>query len=164
MKRLIILGSLIPLLLVGCATPYQKMGLRGGFADAQIDANTFFIEFRGNAYTSRQTVEKYLLYRSAEVALAAGYDYFIFLKEDIDSIDSYYTTPGKYTSETTWSPSRRSVTKTGEYIPPQTYNYNKYEGSARIRCFRGEIPAGHLNAFDARNILHSLGPSIQKTE
>jgi putative transposase len=54
MKRLIILGSLIPLLLDGCATPYQKMGLRGGYSDAQIDTNTFFIEFRGNAYTSRQ--------------------------------------------------------------------------------------------------------------
>ncbi len=164
MKYLIYLGSLLPLLLVGCGTPYQKMGLRGGYSDTHIDANTFFIEFRGNAYTSRQTVEKYLLCRSAEVALAAGYDYFIFLEEDVDSIDSYYTTPGKYTSETTWSPSGRSVTTTREYIPPQTYNYKKYEGSARIKCFRGEIPAGHPNAFDAQNVLNSLGPSIQKTE
>lgn len=48
------------------ATPYQPLrpgsGASGGFTNQRLDANHFRVTFRGNALTSRETVETYLLY------------------------------------------------------------------------------------------------------
>ena len=124
--------------------------------------------FQGNNQTSRQSVEKYLLYRSAEVTVAAGYDYFILLEEGVESQDSSYTTPGKYTSDTSadvmgmGNIATGSAETTRTYKPPQTYTSRRYIGSARIRGFKGEVPAGTPNAFDAHQVLQYLGPSIEK--
>ena len=64
--------------LAGCetATPYQPLNTAnrdaGGYSDHQIEANRFQVSFSGNSVTSRETVERYLLYRSAELTLAAA--------------------------------------------------------------------------------------------
>ena len=49
---------------------------RGGFAETQIEANRWRVTFSGNSLTSRDTVERYLLYRSAELTVQQGYDWF----------------------------------------------------------------------------------------
>jgi len=57
----IIIGS------IGCSTPYQRHGVRGGYSELQLDANTFKVQFSGNGYTARSRVETCLFYRCAEL-------------------------------------------------------------------------------------------------
>ena len=49
------------LLVSGCATKYQPVGFTGGYSEAQLDANTYRISFRGNGFTPRDRVDIYLL-------------------------------------------------------------------------------------------------------
>lgn len=64
--------------LTACATPtpYQPavrgQAVSGGFSDTRIEANRFQVNFAGNSLTSRETVERYLLYRAAELTVAQG--------------------------------------------------------------------------------------------
>ena len=99
---LIVLGMVVVIVLIGCPTRYQKTGATGGYSDARIDANTFLVEFHGNGFTSRQTVETYLLYRCAEVTVEAGYDFFVIVGGGVERNDSTNTTttPGHFSSST----------------------------------------------------------------
>lgn len=69
-------------LLAGCMepTPYapRTEGQRTGYTDRALTQTRYRVTFTGNSATPRETVETYLLLRAAEVARAAGYDYFIF--------------------------------------------------------------------------------------
>jgi hypothetical protein len=75
-KRYVILGSIF-YFLGGCATPYQSGGFRGGYSDMALNQDTYIIGFRGNGYTSAETVQSYVLRRSAELTLQKGYKYFL---------------------------------------------------------------------------------------
>jgi len=67
-KRFFCISSpVIFFLMFGCATAYQAKGFRGGYNDIQLDENTFRVSFRGNGFTSQDTVITYLLYRCAEI-------------------------------------------------------------------------------------------------
>ena len=74
-------------LLTACATatPYQPLGYpgeRGGYVDQQIDATHWRVSFFGNTLTSRQQVETYLMYRTAELTLQQGYNCFTVINRD----------------------------------------------------------------------------------
>ncbi|MEM9145776.1 MAG: hypothetical protein AAGC57_06220 [Pseudomonadota bacterium] len=83
-----VLGPLLALM-AACAgfepTPYQPAIADGahGFRDQQIEANRYEVRFVGNPQTAAATVERYLLYRSAEVTVAAGADWFRFVERKI---------------------------------------------------------------------------------
>ncbi len=83
------------LLLAACETPatYHPASREGGtgYTDEQLAANRFRVTFTGNAATKRQTVENYLLLRSAEVTLKAGYRYFIFDTRDTQAETTYHS-------------------------------------------------------------------------
>lgn len=64
------------LTMAGCATPYQPHGALGGFAETQLDNNVFRIAFSGNAYTSTEKAEIFILTRGAELTLENGYRFF----------------------------------------------------------------------------------------
>ena len=153
--------------LTGCATPYQTNGFRGGYSDVQLDSNTFNVEFRGNGYTRRQTVETYLLYRCAQLTAKAGYDYFIIVGRDTDAKNQLFATAGNYTSNTTGNASfygntaYGSTTTTGTYNPPQIISVTKYGGTATIKTFKGGKPVDNPNAYDAQELLRYLGPKIK---
>jgi hypothetical protein len=42
---------------------------RAGYSDQQIESNRFRVSFAGNSLTARETVERYLLYRAAELTV-----------------------------------------------------------------------------------------------
>lgn len=80
--------------LAGCATgpaPYgPKTGdSTTGYTDQQLTTNRYRVTFTGNSQTDRQTVENYLLLRSAEVTLGAGFDYFLFDTRNTKSKTTY---------------------------------------------------------------------------
>jgi len=65
--------------LAGCsATPYQPMGFTGGYKDAHIRDNLYFVEISTNAYTSQSTAAQYMHRRAKDVCVENGYrDYKI---------------------------------------------------------------------------------------
>lgn len=83
---------------MACATPYQKMGYRGGYDDFRIGEDTVEVTFRGNAHTSRETVSRYLLRRASEVTLKNGYTHFAPLSETDHSAVYVYGNDGKVRS------------------------------------------------------------------
>ncbi len=69
-------------LLGGCSTPYQHERLTGGYTNERTSDTTYRIRFKGNNYTTREKVERSLLYRCAELTEQLGYQHFIVISQD----------------------------------------------------------------------------------
>lgn len=70
------------------ATPYQAASAPGaydGFSQTMIENDRARVSFGGNSLTDRDTVENYLLYRSAEIAKERGFDYFTLQERDTEA-------------------------------------------------------------------------------
>lgn len=63
----------LSVLLSGCATPYQRKGLTGGYSDTRIQDGIYLVGFQGNAFINEDTVLKYANRRAEEVCKANGY-------------------------------------------------------------------------------------------
>lgn len=68
-------------LLVGCATGYQDaknpiLGITGGYQEEKGPGELIKVSFSGSAYTPREKVGVYLLYRCAEIAQRENKPYF----------------------------------------------------------------------------------------
>ena len=183
-------------LLSACATPtpYRPaMGSgfnRTGFSDQQIEQNRFRVSFAGNSYTSRETVERYLLFRAAQLTLESGGDYFILADRDTDKQTRTYTTPGIGGGFGGgfgwggiggpwggWAPGWRYYGRGfgwrawdpfwgdpfwGNNIDIRTVD--RYEAMAEIVTGRGPKPAGNVRAFDARDVVDRIGPTVRFPE
>src|SRR5678815_4545876 len=83
-----VLAAAVGLSACATATPYQPnvpgAAVSGGYSDYRLDMNRFRVTFAGNTLTSRETVERYLLYRAAELTLAQGYDWFALADRHTD--------------------------------------------------------------------------------
>jgi hypothetical protein len=184
MKRYLLPAlAIATLTLAGCetATPYQPLHAAnshasGGYSEQQIEANRWRVTFAGNSLTSRETVERYLLYRSAELTLAHGDDWFAATDRQTDKEtrtfvepDPFYAGYGGY-----WGP-RWGVYRRGfgwgygrwgdpfwggRYEPFDVSQVSQYQASAEIVTGKGPKPA-ERHAFDARSVIEHLGPSIQ---
>lgn len=69
------------------ATPYQeasKPGAYDGFSQTLIENDRARVSFGGNSLTDRDTVENYLIYRSAEIAKERGFDHFTLQERDVE--------------------------------------------------------------------------------
>lgn len=168
------------------ATPYRPaVGTgydRTGFSDQQIERDRFRVSFAGNSYTSRETVERYLLFRAAEVTLQSGNDYFVMADRDTDKQTRTYTTPGfgpwgGYSGFGYWGPRWRYYGRGfgwrgwdpfwGDPFWDRSVDVRtveRYEASAEIIVGKGPKPAGNPRAFDARDVVDRLGPTIQLPE
>lgn len=139
-------------ILCGCATSYQKLDFFDeGFSESRIDQNSFLVSFKGNYLTSRQTVESYMLRRSAELTLQAGFDYFVVASSNTQATNQ--STVGGI------GPLILTPTTTSIYLPTSAYTYSNQEARATIKVFKGEKPAGSVNAYDARDVLKFLAPA-----
>jgi hypothetical protein len=170
------------LLAAGCATetayrPATGSGFdRSGYSDRQIEANRFMVSFAGNGYTPRETVERYLLYRAAELTVQQGFDHFILADRETDKRTRTFAAPtfggygGLYGG---WGPSWnyygrgfgwRSWSPWGggpfwdRDIDVQTID--KFEAHAEIVMGHGPKPDGNVRAFDAHDVIKNLGPTI----
>lgn len=172
--------------LAGCmtATPYQPAtaSSRLGFWDEQIESNRFRVSFAGNSLTARETVERYLLYRAAELTVQNGGDHFILVTRDTETRTETYRSPGAFYGPGPWgywSPSWRFYRgpRWGwrSYDPfwddpfwrDRDWDYRtvrQYEATAEIVIGRGPKPGDNVRAFNAREVLDRLGPSIRMPE
>lgn len=170
--------------LAGCttATPYQPLTPstrgEGGYSDMRLERNRYRVTFAGNSMTSRETVERYLLYRAAELTRQRGFDWFVMADRNTERrsrtyVDRPFTT-GPYGY---WGPSWRYR---GTGFGWRTWDpfwgdpfwdrgidvttVDQYEATAEIVMRHGPKPRNNPRAFDAQDILANLGPSIQRPQ
>ena len=180
------------LLVAGCATettyrPATGQGFnRTGYSDRRIEDNRVLVSFAGNSVTSRDTVERYLFFRSAELTLQQGYDYFLMADRDTNLQSRTYSTPGLggglgyggfggY-----WGPSWRFRGRGfgwrswdpyfgggfgGGFGGPWGNDFDvrtidRYEATAEIVMRKGPIPRDNIRAFAAKQVVDNIGPSV----
>lgn len=182
-RRLAALGLMVAgsLSLASCmtATPYQPASasgsIRNGYSDEQIEENRFRVSFSGNSLTSRETVERYLLYRAAELTLQNGFDYFVLADRDTEKKTQTYTTPGGFGGwGGAWGPYWRFHNPGwgwrgwdpfwgDPFFGPgfDIRTVDRYEAFADIVMGKGPKPIDNVRAFDARAVKERLGPKIQ---
>ena len=169
------------------ATPYQALNPSnveaGGYRDARLDADHWRVSFSGNSVTSRETVERYLLYRAAELTVSQGAEWFEADDKQTDKktsayVDPFYTTGWGATYGYGWRPSWRFHRAGGfrggwanwgpgygpwgypdPWGPASVTEFNRYDVSAQITMGHGPKPPKALNA---REVMTNLAPGIQR--
>ncbi|HSA79259.1 MAG TPA: hypothetical protein VLE23_00470 [Geminicoccaceae bacterium] len=152
------------LLVAGCAvpTPYQPAVKGYGYSEQQLESNRYRVTFSGNSVTPRDTVQNYLLHRAAEVTLESGHDYFTVVDQDLERSTIYH---GSGFNDFAWGPGRHSRRAFGLGVGNYTaYPIDSYTAFADIVMADGEKPAGESSAYDARDVLRQLGPTIKRPD
>lgn len=171
----------------GCmtATPYQPevagQKISGGYSEQRLSDNRYKVTFAGNSLTSRDRVEGYLLYRAAELTVKNGYDIFVIndrlTERDVRTyVDPdplyrpYYGSAYGY-----WRPHWRYYTPGSQwyYWHPEwggpfwadrvdIRTVEKFEAHAEIEMLNGPMPSDSRRAFDARQVIRDLEPTIER--
>ena len=188
MRRLLFVAAAtlsLGLAACGTATPYQPAPpgpthAGYGYRDYQIDAAHWRVSFSGNSLTARETVEKYLLYRAAELTLQQGQDWFQATNRQTDKNTSYYGTSDPFYASPFWSTYGWGWRPYWGYGGPwgwRTWDpwvggpfwtssinidqVNRYEASAEIVMGKGPAPQGQ-RVFNAHEVVQNIGPSLMR--
>ena len=97
LRHFLVAASALTLVACATATPYQAASEPGGydgFSQQLIENDRARISFGGNSLTDRETVENYLLYRAAEVAVERGYETFTLQERDLERKSKRRVSPG----------------------------------------------------------------------
>ena len=170
----------------GCTTtptPYQPYraetggGVHGGYSEQRIAPDRYRVRFHGNELTSRDRVEGYLLYRSAELTVQSDYDSFVIVDRHTEHDVQTYVRPDPFyrpwygNSYGYWRPHWRYHVPGDGWVPwhPEygdpfwsdrvdMTRVESFEAEAEILLRKG--PPTEERGFDARRILGDLGPTI----
>lgn len=159
-------------LLTACMgpTPYQPRleGQNTGYTDRALTQNRYRVTFTGNSATPRETVESYLLLRSAEVARAAGYAAFMFDTRNTKANHSFQTVPYGPGPDPFWGPGfgwgrRGGFGYWGGWGFPYEPNYDvvvhtNYDAYAEIVLLTPDQAAKEPRAINAADVIARLGP------
>lgn len=143
--------------LAGCETApvYQAQGDHGGqgYADKQLAENRFRVSYHGSSATSRETVEDFLLRRSAEVTLNAGYSWFVFDHRDTKTRTRYisdFTGPAWAGYGWYWH--------SWDFGPTEITSISNYTAYAEIVVLKDDQASREPRALKAQDVLAHLGP------
>jgi hypothetical protein len=157
--------------LSGCVTPtpYQPAPPRGfGYAEERLDSNKYRVMFRGNALTTRETVEDYLLYRAAELTMQNGFTHFIVIGRDTEAKTSYRYYVDQYGGRG-WFYHGFPGWRHDPFYDPLGPNYDvqpvtTYTATAEIIMIKGPHEDKDVRAFDAREVMVQVGPRVVRPE
>lgn len=141
------------LVLAACAkpTPYQAAADRSGFgySEQTIGKDQYRIGFNGNGITTRETVDRYLRYRAAELTSEQGFDYFIIGKRK-----EYIDPQGLAGRQSQISFARRQELLIGSGIRARFGEevVDQYGGEIDILMQKGQAPAS-ANVYNASDVL-----------
>jgi hypothetical protein len=168
MSRVLTAAALtLALGLAACVTPtpYQAAAtsnaVGGGYAEQKLDDTHYRVSFRGNVATPQAQVESYLLYRAAELTQGAGGDWFEMADQTTHDNTITWTTPAFEPRYGYWRP-HWTWFRAGWDDDEETERMDSYLASAVIAIGHGAPPAGDPKAFDARQVLANLAPTIQR--
>lgn len=176
-------------LLSACATatPYQPnvpgQSVSGGFSEQRIEDNRFRVTFAGNSLTTRETVEAYLLFRSAELTVQQGADWFSIVDRQVDRDRRTYVDrdplyrPWYGPGYIGWRPYWRYYGGGYGWRSWDPYwgdpfwadrmdvrTVEKFEATAEVIMHKGPKPADDPRAFDARAVIDNIGPRVIRPE
>lgn len=157
------MAAILALAACGGPTAYAPaMNGADGFAERQIEGNRYRVQFRGNSLTDRETVETYLLYRAAEVTLASGHDHFRIVEQDVEPTTTYHGDgPGVGVFGSHGFGYGTGIgLSLGTTLAPAT----SYEAVVNILVFKGPKPEGDPNAYDAREVIRLVGPTVRRPQ
>ena len=164
--RLLALAGILFVAACATATPYQPSTDGFGYSDQQIDADRYLVGFTGNSITPKRTVETYLLYHAAQLTLATGHDWFVVVDRNLDASTRYAgwidTYPG-FGFVPGWGGPGWGWGGFGfgaGFGTLSAYPITRYSAQAMIVVFSGEKPADNLNAYDARDVIDRLRPTV----
>lgn len=178
-RRAAVLGLCAALGLTACetATPYQPLAAAnsdasGGYSETVVAPGRWRVDFKGNSLTSRETVETYLLYRAAQLALENGYDWFT-TSDRVNETRVRETVGHPFPISRPWG---RGWGPSWRYRAPgarwrswdpwgsspffDVATVTEYEASAIVTGGRGPLPTGDDHAFDARATIAALADQI----
>lgn len=167
----------IALVLSGCASvgTYQPQSADrpDGYADRRLDDTHWRVEFVGDASTSQERVESYLLYRAAEITIDNGFDWFLpaehALEEETEVIVEARAAPAlspvwrpmwrhrKRFFWSDWMPAGARREPESELPQSTAQTITRYAAREDITMGTGAPPQG---AFNAREVVALLQPSI----
>lgn len=161
------------ILLASCglwtASTYHHSDGGDGYDDTPIDSTTYHVMFYGNGNTNSELVDRYALYRAAELTVSKGYDYFVVIDAQHDKNSYTSVNTGPEMSHTEMSDQVDPMT--GKLVPVATTTTTQdvytsttttHSTFKTIRMFKGARPAENANAYDAKSMLSVMGPSIQR--
>ena len=159
--------SLVFLGLAGCASPTTYKPAENdratGYSDQRLADNRFRVTFTGNSVTRRQTVENFLLLRSAEVTRDAGFAWFVFDDRNTEAKTTYHTDfagfgggPGFGWYRHSWAYDPWDpFWGRGDVAFPTT----RYEAYAEIVLLTPEQAKSDAHALKADDVIARLGPA-----
>jgi hypothetical protein len=155
---------LVSALLVGCATPYEKDGLLGGFDETQIGPNVWRVTFQGNGFTSSERAEDLVLLRSAELTVKNGYSYFGFASSRLSASQMAVTTPVTTTTNANAYAVGNTAygTATSTSYGGNTYLVSMPSANNTVVMFK-ERPNTESMVFDARFVCRTVGAKYKVT-
>jgi len=158
-KILAAMAGLALLGLAGCetASTYQAQTSPDsfGYADKQLAENRYRVSYRGNSATPREQVEDYLLRRSAEVTLKAGYTWFLFDARDTKAKTRYYT---DFVGWPGWRGYGWYYHSWAFDEPAETWAVTHYNAYAEIVLLKDDQAKSEPRALKAQDVLDHLGP------
>ncbi|MEP1231629.1 MAG: hypothetical protein ABJG88_13225, partial [Litorimonas sp.] len=161
-----------------------------GFSQTVIENDRARVSFAGNTITERDVVENYLLYRAAELTVERGFDYFTLQERDVEQKTRLRSTGSGFNNgffnynffhpRFGWGGSRfggRGFGSRFGRFGGSSFGFGrggfggvgsgfdlreitKYRATAEVRFGRGTKPDEQDNAFDARDVINNLGPTI----
>lgn len=174
-------------LVAGCTgpTPYRPATDGYGYSDRRLEGNRFLVGFDGNSQTSREEVERNLLFRSAQITLETGNDFFVLVQRSTDadtryvSNTTYFGPPYGPCWRHGWGPYGYGWGGGYGWGPYGWGPYGwgcggpvmgtttatpitRYTAQAEILVFPGRTPRGDPNAYDAREIVTNLQPFLRR--
>jgi len=135
----------------GCASPYGRNVLAGGYNEKQIDESHYTVSFDGNGYTSPDRVWYFWIYRCAELTKEKGYTHFDLAR------------PPAKTSQWTPGGEEEGVARRRNaafiYIPGGTIR--TWHSSAVVAMYKEPFPDSLRAALLAQSILDDLDPYVK---
>jgi len=150
----------ISVLMIGCATKYQKKGMMGGYSEEKILTNLYKVEFEGNQHTKPEIVQNYLMYRCAELTKEQGFEYFAVISKE-RHFDTEAVRPDREVSFSTRT-SKSGGTRTTVNPDLQTASKStNYTGVYFIKLLH-EVEEKHKNAvFNVDEVIAELDGIIK---
>jgi len=160
---LLMLAGALALAACGTPTPYQPAADGHGYAEQPIESDRYRVTFSGNSLTSRETVENYLLYRAAEMTVERGYDHFVVVDKDTERSTTYRSTVSGFGGHHGFHGFHYGHRHGfGGFASATTWPRDRYAAFANIVMREGDKPEDAPDAYDAREVLKRLAPTVAR--
>ena len=155
------LAFIVLALLVACATPtpYAPAKNGEGYAEQQLERDRYRVSFAGNSVTPRETVENYLLYRAAEIALESGHERFQVVTQEADKETVYLGSVDLFSSSGC-GPYPYYDSTCGGFAYGTSRPITSYKAYANIILVPNSDSRRNDRTYNAREVLDKLGPTI----